>query len=162
MDMYLSTRVKTALAVGATAIVGAIATDPSSDWYRSLRKPRWQPPPAAFPAVWTPLYVLLAVAGARALDRTRGATRNAYLQTYAANLALNAGWTIVFFRGRRPTAALVEIMVLNASNLALLRRSWRADHWAGAAVLPYAVWTSFATTLNAAIVAGEQKRKGRR
>jgi benzodiazapine receptor len=151
--VHPATLVKTALAVAATAVAGSAATAPTSDWYRSLRKPRWQPPAAAFPAVWTPLYALLAVAGARVLDRTAGNARTAFIRAYGVNLALNAGWTIVFFRARRPKAALAEILVLNASNVILLRRSWHADRLAGAAVLPYVAWTGFATALNASIVA---------
>ena len=148
----MRTLVKTALAVPATAVAGSVATDPKSAWYRSLRKPSWQPPPSAFPLVWTPLYALIAVAGARATDRTRGARRNAFLTTYTLNLILNVGWTAVFFRGRRPAAALAELAALNVSNLVLLRQGWRADRVAGVALLPYVAWTGFATALNAAIV----------
>jgi benzodiazapine receptor len=149
--MAVPTLVKTAAAVGAAAVVGSIASAPASPWYQSLDKPRWQPPPAAFPAVWTPLYLLLAFAGARAIDRTSGAARTGFARAYAMNLALNAGWTVVFFRTRSPKLALIEIVALNGSNLGLLRRAWRADRHAGAALLPYVAWTGFAAALNAAI-----------
>jgi translocator protein len=149
--------VRTALAVGITAAAGAIATEPDSAWYRSLKKPRWQPPSSAFPAVWTPLYALLAVAGARVLDRTNGRRRTAFSRGYSANLLLNVGWTVVFFRLRSPRAALAEIVVLNVSNLDLLRRAWAADRLAAAAITPYVAWTAFATALTASI-AGRNPR----
>jgi translocator protein len=139
-------------AVTATAVAGSIATDPDSAWYRRLRKPSWQPPPAAFPAVWTPLYALLAVAGTRALNGTTGTDRAAFARAYGANLILNAGWTAMFFRARSPRAALGEIAVLNLSNALLLRRAAKADRVAAAALAPYAAWTLFATCLNGAIV----------
>jgi translocator protein len=139
-------------AVTATAVAGSIATDPGSMWYRRLRKPSWQPPPAAFPVVWTPLYALLAVAGTRALNRTTGADRAAFARAYGVNLILNAGWTAIFFQARNPTAALGEIAALNVSNALLLRRAVRADRLAGAALAPYLAWTAFATCLNGAIV----------
>ena len=147
--MRVPTWVKTGAAVTAAAAAGSIATSPSSAWYRTLRKPAWQPPPAAFPAVWTPLYVLIAFAGARALDRGSGPS---FARAYAVNLALNAGWTLVFFGARRPTAALAEIAALNVSNALLLRRAARADRVAAAALAPYAAWTLFATALNTEIV----------
>ncbi|GAA1736122.1 TspO/MBR family protein [Luedemannella helvata] len=152
--MRLPTLVKTAAAVTATAAVGAVITSSStsSGWYRRLRKPSWQPPSAAFPLVWTPLYALIAVAGARALDRAEGAERTAFTRDYALNLALNAGWTALFFGARRPAAALAEITALNASNILLVRRAGRTDRLAGAALVPYAGWTLFATALNGAIV----------
>lgn len=150
--MRLPTLLKTAAAVTVTAAAGTAVNDTSNGWYRRLRKPSWQPPPVAFPLVWTPLYALIAVAGARVLDRTSGAERAAFTRAYALNLALNFGWSALFFKARRPTAALAEITALNASNVALVRRAARADHVAGAALAPYAAWTLFATVLNSAIV----------
>jgi benzodiazapine receptor len=139
-------------AVTATAVAGSVAADPDSVWYRRLRKPSWQPPPVAFPAVWTPLYVLIAIAGTRALNRTTGTDRAAFARAYGVNLILNAGWTALFFRARNPKVALGEIAALNLSNGVLLRRAAAADPLAGVALAPYAAWTVFATCLNAAIV----------
>ncbi|MFY1687512.1 TspO/MBR family protein [Plantactinospora sp. WMMB782] len=150
--MKTSTLVGTGLATAATAAAGSIATDPNSAWYRSLDKPAWQPPPVAFPAVWTPLYASIAFAAARALDATSSAAqRRGLRRAYAIDLVLNAGWTALFFRARRPRLALAELVLLNAANAALLRRAWRADRVAGATLLPYLAWTGFATALNTAI-----------
>ncbi|MET8868349.1 TspO/MBR family protein [Nonomuraea sp. NPDC004580] len=54
-------------------------------------------------------------------------------------------------RTRTPKLALAEILVLNASNALLIRRTWPADRRAALALLPYAGWTVFATALNTAI-----------
>jgi hypothetical protein len=70
-------------------------------------------------------------AGARALDRLQGPGRQRFRRAYAANLALNAGWTAIFFGARQPKLALLELLALDAANVALLRRAWRA----GAAAL---------------------------
>jgi translocator protein len=150
--MRIPTWATVTTAVTATAVAGSVATDPRSAWYHRLRKPSWQPPPAAFPLVWTPLYVLLAVGGVRALNGTAGADRAAFARAYGVNLLLNAGWTALFFRARNPKAALAEIAALNVSNALLLRRAAKADRLAGAAIAPYAAWTVFATCLNGAIV----------
>lgn len=149
---------KSAAGVAAAATAGSLASKPDSDWYRSLDKPRWQPPPAAFPVVWTALYGMIAVAGARALDRLSGTDRVRFRRRYAANLALNAGWSVAFFRARRPAMALLDIMALNAANAALIRDVWRADRTAGLILMPYAAWTGFATVLNASIAARNSRR----
>ncbi|NYH43987.1 tryptophan-rich sensory protein [Micromonospora jinlongensis] len=150
--MRLPTLVKTAAAVTVTAAAGATVTDASSRWYQRLRKPTWQPPPVAFPLAWTPLYALIAVAGARVLDRTSEADRAAFTRAYALNLALNFGWSALFFKAHRPAVALAEIAALNASNFVLLRRASQTDRVAAVALAPYAAWTLFATALNGAIV----------
>ena len=150
-----------AAAVTATALVGGVGTTAGSRWYRKLDKPSWQPPPEAFGPVWTSLYVLLAYAGARAYVQTRGAERQRLVRVFGTNLALNASWTWLFFRLRRPDLALVGIGALNASNVALLRQAWEADRSAGVAVAPYVVWTAFATALNSEIVRRNPKAIGR-
>ncbi len=54
------------LAVGLCLMVGAVGslvtTPKIPTWYAALAKPAWTPPDAAFPIVWTTLYVLMAVA----------------------------------------------------------------------------------------------------
>jgi translocator protein len=150
-----STLTRTASAVVATAAAGGLATQPSSGWYRSLRLPSWQPPAATFGLVWTPLYLDLAVTSARALDvlrqRNRHAEHAAYVRALGVNLVLNAGWSVLFWRSRRPWASTVECAVLTLSAADLVRRTGDADTRAGAALLPYPIWCAFATALNAAL-----------
>lgn len=115
-----------------------------------------------FGIAWTILYVLLAAAGARALDRSEQspdpAQRRLYVRSYAVNLVLNAGWTWSFFRAKRPSLAVAEVVLLLASTLELTRRTWRLDRGAGTALLPYAGWTSFATALSTEIA---RRNRGR-
>ena len=149
------TLARTALSVAATAVAGGLATDPGSPWYRALRKPPWQPPPPAYGLVWTPLYADLAVASARTLDGLEDAGRDeeraAFVRALAANLVLNAGWNVLFFRARRPWLAAAECAVLTASSADLVRRAARVDRRTAAALAPYPAWCAFATALTAAI-----------
>ncbi len=138
-------------AVAVTAAAGGAATDPGSAWYRSLRKPRWQPPPPAYALAWTPLYVAIAYAGARALSRA-GHDRPQLARAFFLDLALNGAWTPLFFRARQPGIALADLVCLNIANVLLIRRAWKADRVSAGLLAPYAAWTAFATALNAEIV----------
>jgi benzodiazapine receptor len=152
--MRRGTLLRTASAVAAAAITGGLATDPQSPWYRSLRTPRWQPPPPAYGLVWTPLYADLAVTSARALDGLaagRREERAAYRSALVANLVLNAGWNVLFFRARRPWLAAAECAVLTASAADLVRRTAAVDRRAALALAPYPAWCAFATALTVAI-----------
>lgn len=162
------TVVWTAAATAATAGLGGLATDPESRWYKALRKPDWQPPALAFPIVWTALYADLAVSSAVALDSTAGPadgtrpggpasgedrrrTLRAYRTALAANFVLNAGWSWLFWRSRRPWLAAGEAAVLAVSSADLVRRTYRLHRGAGVALAPYALWCGFATALSTAI-----------
>jgi tryptophan-rich sensory protein len=159
--MKLTTVLWTAAATAATAAAGGVATDPESRWYRRLRKPDWQPPALAFPVVWTALYADLAVSSAAALDSgssdeavgdgARARQIAAYRGALAANLVLNAGWSWLFWRARRPWLAAAECALLTASSADLVRRAYRLNRGAGAALAPYALWCGFATVLSTAI-----------
>jgi translocator protein len=134
----------------ATAVAGGLATDPGSRWFRTLDKPAWYPPPATFGIVWTGLYAGMAWAAGKVLDRS-GAARGPFARAYALNLALNAGWTPLFFRAHRPWPAVAECAALTVSSADLVRRAARVSRPAAAVLAPYAAWTAFATALSAAI-----------
>ncbi|QDP95429.1 tryptophan-rich sensory protein [Microlunatus elymi] len=151
LDLKRRSFVLSAAVVAAAAVAGSVGVDPKSRWYRSLRKPDWQPPAQAFGLVWTPLYAAIAWSGGRTLSRISPAERSGYVGTFAVNLVLNAGWNWLFFRARSPLAGLVGIAALNVSNAQLIKKTTATDRAAAAALLPYAAWCGFATALNASI-----------
>jgi tryptophan-rich sensory protein len=142
-------------ATAASAIVGSLATQPSSRWYRSLDLPAWQPPKAAFPIVWTALYADIAATSAATLTSLEREGRHeearAFRRALAANLALNSLWSVLFWRVRRLDVAAVEAALLAVSSADLARRAGDGSPVRGRLLAPYAAWTGFATVLTAAI-----------
>lgn len=143
----------TALAVAAAAGTGSIASPArTTAWYTRIRKPRYQPPGAVFPVVWTALYTDIAATSAVAIDRFRAAGRDdkarAYIAALGVNLTLNAGWSWLFFRYHKLGASALGAAVLTASSADLVRRAADADPRAGSALSPYPLWCAFATALS--------------
>jgi translocator protein len=143
----------TALAVGATAGIGSVASQPRiTRWYSQLKKPGYVPPNGVFPVAWTTLYGDIALTSATAIDRLRAAGRHDEARNYtvalAANLILNAGWSWLFFKYRKLGAAAVGAAVLTTSSADLARRTAAADPRAGVALLPYPLWCCFATVMS--------------
>jgi tryptophan-rich sensory protein len=154
-DTALRNLALTGAAVAASAVAGSLATQPGSRWYKSLDLPAWQPPPVAFPLVWTTLYADIAASSATVLTELDKAGdrdgRNAYLKAFGTNLALNTAWSVVFWRVRRPWGAVAEAALLTLSSADLARRAGAVNRTAGISLSPYAVWCGFATALSAAI-----------
>ncbi|GAB2471035.1 hypothetical protein GCM10027030_02120 [Luteococcus sediminum] len=146
----------TSAAVLAAATVGGLATaqGTQSRWYRTRRKPSWQPPGAVFGPVWTALYADIAVISALHLaDRLEEGDRDGVVRDAAAlgvNLVLNAGWSWVFFRAHRPALATGVAGALAVSSADLVRRVGQRRE-RGVVLAPYAAWTGFATVLTDAI-----------
>ncbi|MGN7246897.1 tryptophan-rich sensory protein [Janibacter anophelis] len=139
----------------ASAGLGTLATQPDSRWYRSLDLPSWQPPKLAFPLVWTPLYLDIAATSIATLtrleDEGRAEEAARYRRALWTNLVLNTGWSVAFWRVRRPALAAGEAVVLAASSADLARRAGAAGGRVRWALLPYAAWTAFAAVLSTAI-----------
>lgn len=143
----------TALAVSAAAGAGSVASPArTAAWYARIRKPRYQPPGAVFPVMWSALYTDIAATSAVAIDRFRDAGREdkarGYIAALGVNLTLNAAWSWLFFRYHKLGAAALGAAVLTASSADLVRRAADADPRAAAALSPYPLWCGFATVLS--------------
>lgn len=141
-----------AVAAVAVAVLGGLATD-IGPWYAGLRKPPWQPPDWLFGPVWTAIYALAVIAGARGWTRAGGRDAREWLiVVFAANAFFNVLWSLLFFRLHRPDWALLEVGVLWSSILVLVIVLWRKDRVGGMLLLPYLAWVTFASYLNLVIV----------
>jgi translocator protein len=153
--MHPKTLVTTIGAVFATAALGGLASRPAeSIWYSGLTKPSFQPPREAFPIVWPMLYADIAAVSASTVDHLRDQDREqarTYAVLLAANLALNAGWTWLFFTRRQLGASALAAAALTASSADLTRRAIAARGRFGAALGLYPVWCAFATLLSTRI-----------
>ncbi len=149
--MRAKTLAATSAAATATSVVGGLASRADTTWYRRLRKPAFQPPPVAFPVVWTALYAAIAAGSAEAIDTLDDDARERFVGALAVNLALNAGWTWCFFRVRRPWLATAESALLTLSSADLAAQARAAGPRAYAPLLPYVGWTAFATVLSGSI-----------
>lgn len=121
-------------------------------WYDALEKPSFTPPDAIFGPVWTLLYGMIAVSGARIWLKEPGPARTSALTAWFGQLMLNAAWSPLFFGARRPGLALVDITLMLVAIAVYIRQAHRVDKPAAWLMTPYVAWVSFATLLNAAIV----------
>ena len=133
-------------ALGAWSTMGPVAT-----WYPTLRKPSWNPPAWVFGPVWTALYLSMAIAAWIVWRRAGFRKASGALGIFALQLALNAAWSPLFFGLRSPLAGLVDIAALWLAIGATIIAFFRISLVAGALLVPYWIWVTFATALNAAI-----------
>jgi benzodiazapine receptor len=135
----------------AAAALGAMASVDASDFYAQLARPAWAPPASWFGPVWTVLYVLMAVAAWLVWRRAGWARARGALLLYLAQLPVNALWSWLFFAWREGALAMADVVVLWALIAATTVAFWRHHRVAGAMLLPYLAWVSFATALTYAI-----------
>jgi translocator protein len=132
--------------------LGAVATTPEIDgWYRTLAKPEWNPPNEVFGPVWTALFVLMAIAGWLVWQKEHSGPRRVGLILFGLQLALNVAWSWIFFALHQPEWAVIEIVLLWLAIFATLVVFLRQSRPAGALLVPYLTWVTFAAGLNFAI-----------
>jgi benzodiazapine receptor len=135
----------------AAAGVGAVASVRAGIFYQQLLRPEWAPPAWIFGPVWSVLYLLMGIAG-WLVWRQRGFRESGMaLWLFIAQLAANALWSWLFFSWHNGAWAFYEILILWVLLLCTVAAFWHARSLAGALLLPYLTWVTFATALCFAI-----------
>lgn len=120
-------------------------------WYAGLAKPPWTPPNWVFAPAWSILYALMGIAAWLVWRRAGWREGARPLGLFLVQLVLNALWSYVVFGLHLLGAGVVEMALLWVAILATLVLFWRVSAVAGALLIPYLGWVSFAFCLNVAI-----------
>lgn len=134
-------------------VIGSVFTMPDiPGWYAGLQKPSFNPPAWIFAPVWTLLYILMGVSLWLVIRDGIGdrSVQQAGL-LFAAQLAANLAWSILFFGMHMIFVAFLEIIVLFALIAATIFVFRRINTTAGWLLVPYLCWTGFATILTGTI-----------
>ena len=129
----------------------------SGGWYTKITLPPFTPPDWLFGPVWTLLYASMGVAAQRVFARN---PTSPALKIAAFHYLVNLSWSPFFFgtANLRPAHSLNFVML---GTLFFVGPNFYAiDRVAGLLLLPYLVWLSFATVLNAAICRLNPTKKG--
>ncbi len=135
----------------AASAVGALASVQAGTFYAEIVRPGWAPPGWVFGPVWTALYAMMAVAAWLVWRDGGFRAARVELALFLAQLALNAAWSWLFFHWQLGGAAFVDIVLLWACLAATVAAFWRIRPLAGALLVPYLLWVTFAAALNLAI-----------
>jgi len=137
----------------AAAAIGSLATTPNiPTWYAGLEKPMLNPPNYVFGPVWTLLYLLIGIS-LYLVWVQKAKNKTAAYVAFAAQMALNALWSLVFFGLHMPELAIVVIALLLAAIVATIVLFHRIHKIAAYLLIPYLAWTGFATYLTIGVAA---------
>lgn len=135
----------------AAAALGGFASANAGDFYQQLTRPGWAPPSWLFAPAWTLLYLLMGIS-AWLVWREHGFRKaRTTLSLFLIQLAVNALWTWLFFVWHLGALAFAEILILWALILCTVVAFWRIRPIAGALLLPYLSWVTYASALTYAV-----------
>jgi translocator protein len=143
--------VMTCLVIGYLS--GIVTRESITTWYPTLIKPFFNPPNWIFAPVWTSLYIMMGVAGGlvwNKLDGNETLVKKAFL-FFIIQLALNALWSLIFFKLHNLLLASIEVVLLLLMIFETYTQFKKIDKIAGLLLIPYLAWVSFATILTISI-----------
>lgn len=146
---------KVVLCVVAVELLGSIGgfvtAGSIGDWYQYLSQPPGNPPNWLFGPVWITLYAMIGLSFAIVWQcGFEGVEGRRALFLFALQMVLNVAWTPVFFGLHQLFAALVVILLLWGVILATIVAFAQRSKPAAYLLLPYLLWVSYASYLNAA------------
>jgi benzodiazapine receptor len=147
---------KVGISIAITMLLGSasglITAGAVEGWYMEIEKPSFNPPSTVFGPVWTVLYIMMGFAvgliwsnGSEDRQVRRG------LALFGIQLLLNVLWSLLFFGLKSPGLALIDITLLLITIVLCIRAFHPIDRWAAYLMVPYLLWVSFASILNASI-----------
>ena len=135
------------LSVGAVA--GMFTSQAVPTWYASLNRPSFNPPNWVFGPVWTSLYMLLGISFFLIWKEKASKERDLATKVFSIQMLLNFAWSFLFFYFNLIGVALIEIILLLISIAAMIYLFYKIKPFAAYLNIPYLLWVSFATILNA-------------
>ena len=142
------------VACQCAGVIGSIFTSTEiPTWYETLQKPFFTPPNWLFAPAWITLYLLMGIS-AFFVWRQGLINRSVKLAllVFLLQLILNVLWSVVFFGLHSPLCGVIVIVALWITILFTILRFFPISTLAGALLLPYIGWVSFAAALNISIL----------
>lgn len=140
--------------IGFCQVAGAIGSIFTASaipfWYASLAKPFFNPPAWVFAPAWITLYSLMGISLYLVWISKTKLKREA-IKIFTLQLVFNSLWSIIFFGLRLPAIAFIEIIILWFLILATIIKFYKINKISAYLLIPYILWTSFASLLNFSI-----------
>ena len=137
------------LPLSAGAVAGMFTSQAVPTWYASLNRPSFNPPNWVFGPVWTSLYILLGISFFLVWKEEASKERNLAIKVFSIQMLLNFAWSFIFFYFNLIGVALIEIILLWISIAFMILLFYKIRPFAAYLNIPYLLWVSFATILNA-------------
>ena len=133
------------------AVSGFATASSINTWYVTLHKPFFNPPNYLFGPVWTTLYMLMGISFYMILQSRNSKYKKGAIYLFCIQLFLNFCWSFIFFKFQYLGLALIEIIMMWISILAMIIWFAKLNKTAAYLQIPYLCWVSFAAVLNASL-----------
>lgn len=122
------------------------------NWYQELIKPEWAPPAYLFGPVWTILYTIIAISfGYVFYLYYKKQIKFIVVLPFLLNLIFNFAFSPIQFGLQNNLLAFIDIIFVLITLVWALAAIYSHSRWITYSNIPYLLWVSFATVLQATI-----------
>ncbi|MDX7994895.1 TspO/MBR family protein [Bacillus subtilis] len=118
------------------------------EWYNSLKKPDWTPSGTAIGIIWAILFALISLSSAIVYAAFSFKGAKSFWFTLLINYVLNQAFSYFQFTQKNLLAASLDCLLVAITAIVLLIIAKKYSRAASYLLLPYFLWSAFATFLS--------------
>ena len=134
--------------VAMYAIGSGLWVNSGDGFYRSLKRPFWQPPDYLFGIAWPYNFLVLIIAGIVIANSASNLFRLSYTIAFAFSVITALVWAHSFYIQHNLILAAISLAVTALLTVPMLAIAFQTDWKIGLALLPYQLWLIVATSLS--------------
>ena len=130
------------------AIGSGLWVNSGDGFYRSLKRPFWQPPDFLFGIAWPYNFLVLIIAGIIIANNASNLFRLSYTIAFAFSVITALVWAHSFYIQHNLTLAAISLAVTALLTVPMVAIAFQTDWKIGLALIPYQLWLITATSLS--------------
>jgi tryptophan-rich sensory protein len=134
--------------VAIYAIGSGLWVNSGDGFYRSLKRPFWQPPDFLFGIAWPYNFLVLIIAGIIIANNASNLFRLSYTIAFAFSVLTALVWAYSFYVQHNLILAAISLAVTALLTVPMVAIAFQTDWKIGLALIPYQLWLIVATSLS--------------
>ena len=130
------------------AIGSGLWVNTGDGFYRSLKRPFWQPPDFVFGIAWPYNFLVLIIAGIYIASNASTFSRIIYTVLFALSVATALLWAHSFYIQHNLVLAAISLGITAFLTLPMVIIAFQTQNWVGLILVPYLLWLATATSLS--------------
>ena len=134
--------------VALYAIGSGLWVNTGDGFYRSLKRPFWQPPDFLFGLAWPYNFLVLIIAGILVANNANSFFRVFYTVLFAFSVVTALLWAYSFYIQHNLILAAISLAVTALLTIPMVAIAFQTKAWFGLILIPYQLWLIVATSLS--------------
>ena len=130
------------------AIGSGLWVNSGDGFYRSLKRPFWQPPDFLFGLAWPYNFLVLIIAGIFVANNANSFFRVLYTVLFAFSVGTALLWAYSFYIQHNLILAAISLAVTALLTIPMVAIAFQTKAWFGLILIPYQLWLIVATSLS--------------